>query len=454
MTLNEYIDSLKDRSVTVIGAGVSNRPLIRRLCEQGIPVTVCDRAESLHKDLQGLDLHLHLGETYLQDLPGNVIFRTPGLHPDVPALKAARERGALVTSEMEVFLALCPCRVIAVTGSDGKTTTTSIIAELLRAAGHKVHLGGNIGTPLLCSVDEMSDEDIVVLELSSFQLHSMYCRPDVAVITNLSPNHLDVHPDYDDYINAKKQVYRLQRPGGRLVLNADNPDTAACASEAKGYVSWFSRCQRPERGFWLNENGILCRAEDNMPILPAQEVSLPGNHNIENTLAAFAAVDGLVPPATMAIVAGSFQGVSHRLEKVRFLRGVTFINDSIATSPNRTIAGLSCFKEKVILIAGGKDKGVPFDSLGESICEHVKRLYLTGMTAEKIKNAVLSAPNYRPGTPEIFVMEDFRETVEAAARAAREGDTVLLSPASTAFDKFPNFMVRGDTFRKIVEELE
>lgn len=455
MTLNEYIKSLKGRRVTVIGAGVSNRPLIRLLCAAGIVPTVCDRAEALHPELVGLTINAVLGEGYLDALDADIIFRTPGLHPDAPPLRAARQNGAVVTSEMEVFLRLCPCRVIAVTGSDGKTTTTSLIAQMLLDGGHTVHVGGNIGTPLLAKVPEMQPEDMVVLELSSFQLHSMDCAPDVAVITNLAPNHLDVHPDYADYVNAKKQIFRHQAPTARLVLNADNADTAACAPEANCPVCWFSRQKRVTDGVYLAPDGNIVRAqngEDHI-LMPAADIRLPGVHNIENMMAAFAAVDGLVSDEAMCHTARTFAGVAHRLETVRVLHGVRYINDSIASSPSRTKAGLRCFAEKVILIAGGKDKGVPFDSLGPVICEHVKSLYLTGPTSDKIRAAVESTPEYKPNSPTIRCIDGFADAVRAAAAEAKDGDVVLLSPASTSFDRFKNFEERGNTFRKIVEEL-
>ena len=455
MSLIEYIESLKDKRVTVIGAGISNRPLIRLLCAHGVSVTVCDRSDKLHPELEGLALAAQFGEHYLDKLDADIIFRTPGLHPDVPALKNAREKGALVTSEMEVFLSLCPCRIIAVTGSDGKTTTTTLVSELLRAAGYTVHLGGNIGKPLLCETDSMQAEDFAVLELSSFQLHSMHCAPDIAVITNISPNHLDVHPDYQDYIDAKKQVFLNQKSTGKLVLNADNEVTAACAKEARGDVLYFSRRTKPENGFFLDSDGNIHFVRDgqNNFVMAAKEIRIPGVHNIENMMAAFSAVSGLVSPGVMVQVAKTFRGVAHRLEPVRTLHGVTYLNDSIASSPSRTIAGLECFDKKLILIAGGKDKGVSFESLGEVICRHVKSLYLTGLTAEKIRQATVSAPNYREGAPVIHIIDDFRQTVEAAAAEATDGDIVLLSPASTSFDRFRNFEERGNTFRKIVEEL-
>ena len=461
MTLEEYIDTLAGRSVTVIGAGISNRPLIRLLARAGIDLTVRDRASrealgDFYGETAALGARFVLGEDYLGGDMGEIIFRTPGLHPGHPALRRAVERGSHLTSEMEVFLQLCPCRVYAVTGSDGKTTTTTLVSELLKEAGHTVWLGGNIGRPLLCEVGNMRPSDLVVLELSSFQLHSLACSPSVALITNISPNHLDVHPSYEDYIDAKKQIFLHQRPGDRLVLNFDNAVTAACAGEAPGRVSWFSRRGPVERGCFLRQDGMLVHvdAEGETSILPASELLIPGLHNVENALAACAAVWGAVPPESIRAVLRRFTGVAHRLEKIRVLRGVTFINDSIASSPNRTIAGLSCFPEKVILIAGGKDKGIAYDELGPEICRHVKRLYLTGMTAGVIRQAVEAAPEYRPGQPEIYDIDGFDDAVRAAAAGAAPGDVVLLSPASTSFDRFKNFEERGNRFRRVVEELE
>jgi UDP-N-acetylmuramoylalanine--D-glutamate ligase len=283
----------------------------------------------------------------------------------------------------------------------------------------------------------------------------MYCAPDVAVITNISPNHLDIHPDYQDYIDAKKQVFKNQRPDARLILNHDNEVTAACAPEARGNVRWFSRRGAVEDGAFLRRDGMICLAEQGKvtEILPAEELLVPGVHNIENMMAAFAAVEGYVSPTAMAAVARRFTGVAHRLEKIRVLRGVTYINDSIASSPNRTIAGLNCFKDKLILIAGGKDKGISYDDIGPVICAHVKKLYLTGMTAGVIRAAVEKAPEYRPGFPEIFEIDGFDEAIRAASAGAEAGDVVLLSPASTSFDRFKNFEERGNRFRRVVEEL-
>ncbi len=461
MTLDAYIDSLRGSQVAVVGLGVSNRPLLRLLLSHGVDVTVRDKrtrekfgAEDA-ADLESRGCRLRLGADYLAELTEDVIFRTPGLHPFTAELAEAKARGAVLTSEMEAFFALCPCRIIAVTGSDGKTTTTTVISELLKAAGYTVHLGGNIGTPLLDRVPVMEPDHWAVLELSSFQLHSMICLPDIAVITNISPNHLDVHPDYEDYQAAKKQIFLGQGEGDVLVLNADNDITRSFAPEARGAVRFFSRRAEPENGCFLRD-GVIYRARDGRTsvLMDSAEIRIPGLHNVENYMAAFAATEGIVPDECCRRVARTFPGVAHRLEMIRVLRGVTYCNDSIASSPTRTIAGLHALKQKPILIAGGYDKHIPFDQLGDEICLHVKELFLTGFTADKIFEAVTASPHYDPEKLPIHRAEDFRDAVLAASGAAGEGDMVLLSPACASFDHFKNFEERGNTFRRIVMELE
>lgn len=460
MTLPEYLKSLQGKQIAVVGLGVSNTPLIELLLDNGCAVTACDRRlpealDGLAERLAARGAKLRLGEDYLRDLHCDVIFRTPGIHPLNPEFRAAVGPDTVVTSEMEAFFAVCPCRTIAITGSDGKTTTSSIIAELLRAQGYTVHLGGNIGRPLLTEVPNMQPEDFAVLELSSFQLHSMYCRPDIAVVTNVSPNHLDIHPSYDDYIDAKRRIFQNQDENCRLVLNLDNSITRDFAREAKGEVLFFSRKEAVKNGCFA-QSGTIYAAKDYTveAILQESEVLLPGVHNVENYMAAFAATAGLVSTENYRKVARAYKGVAHRLEMIRKLRGVTYCNDSIASSPTRTIAGLRSFESKPLLIAGGYDKQIPFDELGNEICRRVKALFLTGDTAGKIRAAVERSPEYDPNTLPIFEFDDFREAVLAAHAYAREGDTVLLSPACSSFDKFRNFAHRGDTFRAIVNELE
>ena len=453
MNLEDYIRSLQGKRIAVVGIGVSNLPLLRLLARHGCDVTACDKASAealggLYDELAALGVRFILGEHYIDRLDFDIVFRTPGLHP--ARLVGAVRPDTVVTSEMETFFALCPCRTIAITGSDGKTTTSTLIAELLRAEGYTVHLGGNIGKPLLCELPEFSPDDVAVLELSSFQLHSMHCRPDVAVITNLSPNHLDVHPDFADYVAAKKQIFLEQGSDCRLVLNLDNEVTRALAPEAASEIYWFSRESIPEKGYGYRD-GAIWRGKERF--LETDEILIPGMHNVENYMAAFCAVDGLVSRETCRQLARSFPGVEHRIELIRTLRGVRYYNDSIASSPTRTIAGLRSFDRKVILIAGGHDKLVPFDGLGAEIVKRVKALYLVGETAEKIKAAVLAAPGYDAAALPVTILPTLKSAVDAAAAFARDGDVVILSPACSSFDQFKNFVERGLTFRKFVEEL-
>ena len=445
----QYFISLRGKRIAVLGLGVSNQPLVRLLLSFGCSVTGCDRTPREKLDASVLELerqgcNLRLGDTYLDNLEADIVFRTPGMHPNNPALVELRSRGAKVTSEMEAFFHLCPCPILAVTGSDGKTTTTTLISEILKAAGKKVWLGGNIGTPLLDQVPHIGETDLAVVELSSFQLMDMTSSPCRAVITNLSPNHLDVHKDMEEYVNAKKNIFRFQGGKDLLVVNADNGITAPLVSP--GVTCAFSR-QGKDVHVRL-ENDILYRAD--VPVLETKDILLPGVHNIENYMAAIAAVEGLVPDEAIVHVAKNFGGVEHRIELVRIKDGVRFYNDSIASSPSRTIAGLRSFPEKVILIAGGYDKNIPYDVLGPEICSHVKKLFLCGPTGPKIRAAVEACGE---NMPEMTDCVNFEAAVRGAAAAAASGDVVLMSPASASFDAFKNFMVRGDSFKKIIKEL-
>ncbi|MBQ2892722.1 MAG: UDP-N-acetylmuramoyl-L-alanine--D-glutamate ligase [Oscillospiraceae bacterium] len=443
-----YFMSLQDKKIAVLGLGVSNRPLVRLLLKYGCQVTGCDRTPREKLDSQVLELEklgctLRLGERYLDDVDAQIVFRTPGMHPANPAIERLRVGGAQITSEMEVFFELCPCTILAVTGSDGKTTTTTLISEMLKAEGKTVWLGGNIGTPLLNCIPHISASDYAVVELSSFQLMDMQRSPHIAVITNLSPNHLDVHKDMDEYVQAKKNVYRFQDQQDILVINADNALTAACTGP--GQTRSFSRLGK---GSVCIEDGVICR--NGAKILDTRDILLPGVHNIENYMAAIAAVEGLVSDENIRKVATTFGGVEHRIELVRIKDGVRYYNDSIASSPSRTIAGLRSFRQKVILIAGGYDKNIPYDVLGPEICQRVKLLILGGATGPKIREAVEKCSGEKP---EILDCGGLTSAVQAAVAAAKDGDVVLLSPASAAFDQFKNFMVRGEYFKKMIMEL-
>ncbi len=436
-------------------------PWIELLLENHCQVTVCDKRTfqelgEAGERMKSLGASFRLGEYYLEGLSESIIFRTPGLLPFDEHLVSAKRSGSILTSEMEVFLSLCPSRVIAVTGSDGKTTTTTIISELLKAAGYRIHLGGNIGHPLLCEVDTIRPEDYTVLELSSFQLHSMHCKPDVAVVTNLSPNHLDKHLNMQDYIDAKSSIFINQNSDGCLVLNYDDPYTEYYASLAPGRISYFSNETAVLNGFFCKDKKIY-RVTDGRSeyIMNSDQIRIPGEHNVKNFLAAFEAVRGLVSDSVYQTVAKSFPGVPHRLEEVRSVHGVTFINDSIASSPTRTVAGLLSMKSKPIIICGGYDKHLSFAPLAVELRKRAKAVILTGDTAKQIADAVysLNIAQSNPVCPPVIMISDFKEAVLHATRIAEEGDIVLLSPACASFDRFRNFEERGNYFKKIVMEL-
>lgn len=467
-SIEDFFDRLKNQNQKVffIGMGVTNFGVIRQFREKGISATVCDKKteEQLAKDypenyriLKQLGVQFAVGPDYLSYLQNaDVIFRTPGMNYLKQELVSARSNHIVVTSEMEMFFDLCPCKIYAVTGSDGKTTTTTLISEMLKAEGKTVHLGGNIGKALLPMVEEIKPDDVAVVELSSFQLISMRQSPNVAVITNVAPNHLDVHRDMQEYIDAKKNILLHQNAFSRTVLNLDNDITREMSSLVRGQLCWFTRHGAPQYGVFLSEEGYLCRMKDEkeQKILHKEEIKLPGIHNVENYLAAIAAVEGEVSDENIRKVAKEFNGVEHRIEYVRTLDGVRYYNDSIATSPTRTIAGLCSFDQKLIVIAGGYDKKIPYEPLAPYINERVKLLILLGATGPKIQQVVMADPSYSAERLEIITVQTLEEAVQKARELAVSGDIVTLSPASASFDLYLNFEQRGQHFKRIVQELK
>lgn len=450
---------MQGKRIAFCGAGISNTPLIMSFLKQGARVYVCDRRTreqlgELADTLEQAGAELRLGENYLEHLEVEIIFRTPGMSFHLPELEAARKKGIAVTSEMEVFFDLCPATIFAVTGSDGKTTTTTLIAKMLEAEGKRVHIGGNIGKPLLPQIDKISPDDFVVAELSSFQLISMRKSPDVAVVTNVAPNHLDIHKDMDEYVEAKKNILLHQNAFSRTVLNRDNEITESFRQFVRGQSLGFSMNRQLHNGAWLDEDGMLHMAYRGMdvPVLHRDEIKIIGDHNVANYLAAIAAVWGYVGVESIRRVAHEFGGVEHRIELVREVRGVKYYNDSIASSPTRTIAGLNAFRQKVLLIAGGYDKHIPFEPLAPAVVEKVKKLYLCGVTADKIEKAIREYSGYN-GEPEIVRVKDIDEAVARASADAAPGDIVTLSPACASFDAFPNFAARGNHFKELVMKL-
>ncbi len=452
----EFKDFIKDKNTAVVGIGVSNVPLINFLIELGAEVTAFDKKteEQLGdtaNELKARGVKLVLGQSYLEKLQGyEVIFKSPSFRIDNPAFQKEKERGAYITSEMEEFVRYCPGKIFAVTGSDGKTTTTSIIYNLLKEEGYKTWVGGNIGKPLFSRIEEMSVEDKVVLELSSFQLMTMNSPIEVAVVTNLTPNHLDMHKDMDEYIDAKRNIFKYQDKEGLLILNRENDITASFASEAKGRVKFFSSKRNIEDGGCYKQGALYIN--DNK-VVDAEDIVIKGIHNVENYLAAFLAVDGEVSTNTMKKVAESFRGVSHRNELVRDLNGVKFYNDSIGSSPTRTLATISVFSKPVILIAGGYDKNIPFEPLAEKGYKQIKALVLLGVTKYKIKEVFDKVIKENDLELPIYLTESLEEAVKVSLDISKEGDSVVLSPACASFDMFPNFEKRGEAFREIVNKL-
>ena len=460
MDCKQFFEQINGKKIAMCGIGVSNTPLIFKFLERGARVYACDRRTreqigEVANELEKKGAELRLGEDYLKDLEVDMIFRTPGMHFDLPELKKARANGIAVTSEMEVFFDLCPATIFAVTGSDGKTTTTTLIAEMLKAEGKNVFVGGNIGTPLLPEIEKITADDFVVVELSSFQLISMRKGPDVAVVTNVAPNHLDIHKDMDEYIGAKKNILLHQNAFSRTVLNVDNEITAGFAADVRGQKMTFSMKQKVKSGAWASEDGYLNLSYRgiSVPICHKDDITILGDHNVENYLAAISAVWGYVGADSIVKVAHDFKGVEHRIEFVREVQGVKYYNDSIASSPTRTIAGLKAFNQKIILLAGGYDKHIPFEPMAPYVTEKVKTLILCGPTTDKIEAAVKADPDYKNGNPEIIRVNNYEEAVKIAHETAVPGDIVALSPACASFDAYPNFVARGRHFKELVNKL-
>ncbi|MGN1412518.1 MAG: UDP-N-acetylmuramoyl-L-alanine--D-glutamate ligase [Oscillospiraceae bacterium] len=456
-----FFDSIKYKKVAFIGMGVTNLNCIKMFLNKGINVTICDKKspEQLgenYKVLQDMGAKYILGENYLEALYNfDIVFRTPGMYYNNPILQDIRKRGIVVTSEMEMFFELCPCKIYAVTGSDGKTTTTTLISEFLSAEGKVVYKGGNIGRALLPIVEQIGTDDVAVVELSSFQLLSMRKSPDVAVITNVAPNHLDVHGTMEEYIDAKKNLIAHQSAFSKAVLNQDNEITNSLSDMVRGKLVKFSRTQKVECGAFLNSDGYLCYNNFGkvIEIMHMSQIKIPGIHNVENYLAAISAVWGEVSIENMVKVAQTFNGVEHRIEFVRELDGVKYYNDSIATSPTRVLAGLNSFNQKLVVIAGGYDKKIPFEPLAKPMNEKVKDLILLGVTADKIEKAVTNCEEYKSSGLTIHRVATLEEAVSKAREIAKSGDIVTLSPACASFDQYPNFEARGVHFKNIVNSL-
>ena len=452
----EFKDFICGKNVGVVGIGVSNIPLINFLLDLGAKVTAFDKKNkedlgNVADEFSKKGVTLELGEHYLDNLTGfDVIFKTPSMRIDSEALVRAKNEGAYVTSEMEEFVKYTKGKIYAITGSDGKTTTTTIVSKLLEEEGYKTWVGGNIGTPLFAQIENIKDDDKVVLELSSFQLMTMHEKINVAICTNLAPNHLDMHKYMQEYIDSKKNIFLYQNDDDVLVVNRENDITYSFEKEAKGKVREFSSKRVIKDGAYLKDNILYLEGKE---VCDRDDIIIKGVHNVENYLAAFIATKDDVSIETMKKIAKTFAGVEHRCELVREIDGVKYYNDSIASSPTRTLAGLKAFNEKVILIAGGYDKNIPFEPLAYEGYPYIKTLILLGKTKDKIKLVFDKLEKEKGIKVDIETVSSLDEAVDVAKKIARSGDIVTLSPACASFDMFPNFMARGNVFKEIVNSL-
>ncbi len=450
---------LKGKKATVVGLGREGVALVRFLAARGAQITVSDMktAEQLKGSLaqiEGLPVHLSLGGNRIEDTEeADIVYVSPGVPLDLPPLVAAQQRGIPISSSTVLFFQLCPAPIVGITGSSGKTTTTTLVGNIFQEAGRDVFVGGNIGLPLLDKLPEITEHSWVVLELSSFQLILMEQSPHAATITNITPNHLDMHPSMEHYIWAKTNILRYQTAQDFAVLNYDDPLMRSIAADCLSQVVFFSQTRELEpAGVFLRGGQVVIRHQGREEtFLSTKDIELLGRHNIDNVLTAcaLATVCGIEAKPIARAVA-SFKGVEHRLELVMHINGVAYYNDSIATTPDRTIAGLRSFSQPVILLAGGRDKHLPMETLSEVVAERCKSVVLYGEAARSFEEA-LSA---QPGHPEVLRSPSFAEAVNTAHRLAVAGDVVLLSPACTSFDLFTDFEERGSEFKRLVASLE
>lgn len=460
----DLINSLKNKTIMFCGLGKSNMPFLEILAKSGANIIAYDGKSSdkiddsvirILKSYKNIDCYL--GDESAWELTPDILVRTPGMNFYNEKINNMRAKNVIVTSEMEIFFDYCPCPIIGITGSDGKTTVTSIISEILKRDGKTVHVGGNIGKPLLPDIEKIHKNDIAVVELSSFQLMSMRRSPDYAVITNISPNHLDIHSDMDEYVNAKKQIFLHQNAFSKTILNYDNAETRKFAGEVRGKITFFSFSEKLNSGVWKDDNNNIINSKNGKDevIMNTDDIKIPGNHNIENYLAAIACVRDIVSKESIIKTAKEFEGVKHRIEFVKEVGGIKFYNDSIASTPTRTMSGaLSVFEGKITLIAGGYDKKLTFTELASTINDKVSVLVLLGNTSEKIKSEVLSSKNYDPDKLKIYTVKSMEEAVTTAYGNSPPGSVVVLSPACASFDLYKNFEERGNDFKNLVNKIK
>ncbi|MBQ0124897.1 MAG: UDP-N-acetylmuramoyl-L-alanine--D-glutamate ligase [Clostridiales bacterium] len=446
--LSVFAKTYRAKKAVLLGLGVSNIAAAEFLSDIGMHVTARDKNrpdDSVLDKMRKMNIDVIFGGGWLDGIDADIALRSPGIRPDAVLSHIGNAR---LTSEIELFCELCPCKLITVTGSDGKTTTTTLISKMLEReyAGtqKRVFLGGNIGTPLLPIVKSVAPSDIAVLELSSFQLMTMNFSPCVSVMTNVSPNHLNWHTDFDEYVAAKKRIFENQGENSVFVTNADNGITAALAAEARTKVRLFS-CEHDADACYSDGQIFL----ENEPLIPASDIKIRGTHNAQNFMAACLAVEDFVSRENMIFVAREFVGVRHRCELVLESGGVKFYNSSIDTSPTRTAAALSALDGRAIVILGGYDKHIPCEPLIPTLCEKTKAIVGTGQTGKSLCDMTAGA-GY---AGKIEYIADFDSAVKFAASLATRGDNVILSPAAASFDSFKNFEERGDKFCEIIKNM-
>lgn len=459
--LEEFNKNLFNKKVAIIGLGVSNIPLIDYMYDKKAKVTVFDDREEdkipkeIMDKIKEYKFEFSFGKDNLSKLKNfDIIFRSPSCMPTKPELEEEAKNGAIVTTEIEMLMQMCPAKIIGVTGSDGKTTTTSLIYSILKKAGYNTYLGGNIGTPLFTKLEEMKPEDVVVLELSSFQLMGMKISPHIGVITNITPNHLNIHKDYQEYIDAKKNIFKYQNENDIIILNYDNEITRNAAKETISKVVFFSHKEKLENGF-IVDGKIIKKCEDDIRkhIIDTKDIILRGEHNYENVATALAATETLVNEDVAVEAIKEFKPVEHRIEFVKEINKVKWYNDSSSSSPTRTISGINAFDEEIVLIAGGYDKNLDYVPIAKPIVDKVKKLILIGQTSGKIYECVKEEAEKQNTKIDIYMCNTLEETVNLAKRVAKPHQVVLFSPASASFDMFKNFADRGEQFKKLVNEL-
>ena len=459
----EFIENLNDKKIAIIGTGVSNLPLIKILNEKNYDITIFDQKELTNMDettskyLIDNKIKVSLGNDYLTNLVGfNVIFRSPSILPTNPYLVEEAKKGAIITTEIEQVIKLSPCPVIGITGSKGKTTTTTILYNILCGLGYSTYLGGNIGTPLFSKLDEITKNDLVVLEMSSFQLMNMKVSPNISVVTNISPDHLDVHGSYEEYIDAKKYIFKNQDNKDILVLNLDDSIVSTFSEEAKGEVRYFKNKSLDKsilKDSYVLNNGYICYNEEK--VIDTSKLLLRGNHNYLNICAALNAIKDYIKVSNEELekIVMNIKGVHHRLEFVRDINGVKWYNDSASTTPDKSLAGIYAFDEPIILIAGGYDKNISYEPLAKPILDKVSKLILFGATRDKIYDAVMNECRNTKKSIPIYLLDSLEEVIDVANEISTSGEVVLFSPASASFDMFKNAYQRGDLFKSYVEKL-